>query len=189
MSTVLIGNKKTDLLLKTFQTSHEPSIINLIDVNLNDSLDKYEKRQKLFKLDNYNEVLKPFPSKTFVLDELEISQLKLSLYKIYHTIWWNLYGYFFVKNTLAPYDCSDAYSFLKILWDFNILSATFLCYDSTHALQLYTFNPFTNYAPDPWQIAEVYQQENGHPFVLFRYVRANGKYLQENLNAIEFLNV
>lgn len=42
--------------------------------------------------------------------------------------------------------------FLEIAWSLNVLSAIYLCETINHQILLYTFNPFSNLAPEFWHI-------------------------------------
>ena len=139
-----------------------------------DTLDSYVTNRKRYKLDDYNEVAKPFPSNIFILNEIELASIDLNFYKIRNSIWWNSYGYYFIKNILTSGSCDEAYLFLKIAWKFDILAVIFLCFHPFSEIQMYTFNPFTNYAPKPWKQIQTYNQENGHPFTLFKLMYKNG---------------
>ena len=173
LSVVLIGNH-FDSLLKTIVYPYQSVTVSLLGIEVTDNLYNFYQKQNLYKLDKYNGALKLFPSKIFVFNEVEPSQLKLLLYKIYYSTWWNLQGYYFIKGTLKYCTGNSVYPYLKILWDFNILLATFVCRDLIGRVEFFTFNPFTNFAPNPWEVVHIDQQENGHPFTVFGFVYENG---------------
>ena len=164
---MIIGNR-SDTLLTAFENCPEPVVISILGIESTDNLNTSNTRQKLYKLDDYNEVAKPFPSEVFILNEIELSSINLHFLKIRNSIWWNLYGYYFIKNTQESDGCNNAHLFLKIAWEFDILNAIFLCSDSSNRIWLYAFNPFMNHAPEPWENEDIYHQENGHPFTVFK---------------------
>ena len=127
-----------------------------------DTSDAYVTKRKHYKLDDYKEVSKPFPSNIFILNEIELASIDLNFYKIRNSIWWNSYGYYFIKNIYRPGSCDDAFLFLKIAWKFDLLAVIFMCFDSFSQIQMYTFNPFTNYAPKPWKQIQTYHQTAIH---------------------------
>ena len=60
-------------------------------------------------------------------------------------------------------------------WKFDILTTIFVCFDTLCGIGMYTFNPFTNYALKPWEENQIYEQENGHPFTVFKFIYQNGE--------------
>ena len=171
---VVISGNHSETFLKSSLFRQEPSqAVNLLAIEATDELQNYASKKKLYKLDDNTQVSLRFPTDKFILNEVHISSLDLHIYKIYYSIWWNLHGHFFIKNTESLGSCDDAYSYLRIIWKFDILEATYICYDYANEIQFYTFNPFTDYAPDMWKIVEVHHQDNGHPFTLFSYTYKN----------------
>lgn len=122
---------------------------------------------------------KSISANTFIIEEISADYFQLSLYKLKHSLWWNVHGFFFIKNIQAFDSCKSAYFFLKMIWELNILNAVFLCHDLNVGITLYTFNPYSASAPQVWKKVENYVQENGHPFTLFKILdHAIGKCLE-----------
>ena len=116
------------------------------------------------------DALKPFPAKNFILIEFQLPYFKSVLFKLKSSIWWNLSGLYIIQNVENPDTCKDAYSYLRIVWEFSILRSVFICRNSNSTKNLYTFNPFNHQSTNTWEIEKLYKQENGHDFALFKYV-------------------
>lgn len=110
------------------------------------------------------------PSEYFIVAEISLSALKLALHALKKSIWWNVYGFFIIQR-IHLNSCNEAYEYLKIVWNFNILSAIFVCMDSESKIQIHTFNPSSDYASVIWTKYKTVRQSNGHPWVLFKYIQ------------------
>lgn len=53
--------------------------------------------------------------------------------------------------------CKDAQVALKKIWKMNILTCYFVCLDSKQNPFIYTFNPYSKYAPDQWKFVEEFR--------------------------------
>ena len=95
--------------------------------------------------------------------------LKRTLNDLFESIWKNINGLYFIENTQIYNSCKDAYTYLQICWEFNILSVIFLCQDMNSKIFLYTFNPYNSYAPKIWKMVYSLKQKNGHPFRIFNH--------------------
>lgn len=67
-----------------------------------------------------------------------------------NSIWWNHEAFFLIVNKNFENGCDIAHAISSAVWDFNILSAVYLCNDFNKQLVLYTFNPYTSLAPTFW---------------------------------------
>ena len=62
--------------------------------------------------------------------------------------------------------CSNAYEILSTTWKMNLLRAKLICHDEYKRPLIYSYNPFTNQAPIPWQVEKTYRRTNKHPWTL-----------------------
>lgn len=131
-------------------------------------------RSKLYKLDNYSEVLKPYPSNLVLINEVELSELPAFMLKLRNSIWWNQYGNYLIKFTKHRNNCMYAKSYLKVFWNFELLNAAFLCKTSDHEIHYYTFNPFSDSVPNEWIQTDTFKQKNNHPFRIFKLKNDSG---------------
>ena len=69
------------------------------------------------------------------------------------SVWWNNEAYFLLVNTDSRNGCRSAKKFLKIIWNFKILSALYFCKDVKGRVMIYNFNPFTRLGSNYWQVA------------------------------------
>ena len=109
---------------------------------------------------------------------MNLADLKLALYKLKESVWWNIHGLYIIDNSISlDSNCQEAHLFLKLMWEFNILSVIFLCMESDEKISLFTFNPYSSNAPEIWKKSDNYKQSNGHPFSLFKQTYSlYGKY-------------
>ncbi|XP_057326419.1 uncharacterized protein LOC130668248 [Microplitis mediator] len=86
---------------------------------------------------------------TYVLSVRTIKELKELLKKLMWSPFWNIASTFIL--VLKSEKCYiSAFHLLTMLWDFNLLSSFVVCHEVGNGTSLYTFNPFTKRAPDPW---------------------------------------
>ena len=62
--------------------------------------------------------------------------------------------------------CSNAYEILSTAWKMNLLRAKLICHDEYKRPLIYSYNPFTNQAPIPWQVEKTYRRKKKHPWTL-----------------------
>lgn len=76
---------------------------------------------------------------------------------------WNIEAHYFILNL----HCLNAIDYLKIAWKMNLLSSLFLCYEPEQGITLYTYNPYTNRAPLPWQQVQNSKLQNDQRWTLY----------------------
>ncbi|XP_044596662.1 uncharacterized protein LOC123273318 [Cotesia glomerata] len=58
-------------------------------------------------------------------------------------------------------NCNDAEQVLKTVWKMNIRNCYFVCFDSEQTPFVFTFNPYSKYAPDQWKtVREITEKFN-----------------------------
>ena len=62
--------------------------------------------------------------------------------------------------------CSNAFKILSTGWKMNLIHAKLLCNHESKGLSIYSYNPYTNQAPLPWQLVKTYRIKNEHPWTL-----------------------
>lgn len=156
------------------------STLALLDVKhtkISSTDSKPEFTVKLYGNHSSSSFFKLQPAENFIIAEINLSSLKLALRELKESFWWNVYGFFVIERIYLN-SCHEAYEFLKIMWDSNILSAIFICMDFEFKIKIHTFNPYSDDAPDGWNKYRSIRQSNGHPLVLFKYhTELNGKFL------------
>ncbi|XP_057328608.1 uncharacterized protein LOC130669632 [Microplitis mediator] len=71
------------------------------------------------------------------------------LTKLFFSPSWSLKSLFFVIFETEKH-CMHSWEFLDALWQLGLLSCIIVCSNTNNETSLYTHNPFTNRAPDPW---------------------------------------
>ena len=94
--------------------------------------------------------------------------LKQTLQVIKSSLWWNHMASFLIIDSPMPlsHGCSKAFQILSIAWKMNLLHAKFICHHESKGPLIYSYNPYTNQAPLPWQVEKTYRLENNHPWTL-----------------------
>ena len=75
---------------------------------------------------------------------------------------------FLIIDSPTPLDhgCSKAFKILLTAWKMNLLHAKFICHPGSKHPLIYSYNPYTNKAPLPWQLEKTYRIENKHLWTL-----------------------
>ena len=94
--------------------------------------------------------------------------LKQTLQVIKSSLWWNHMASVLIIDSPKPLDhgCSKAFQILSIAWKINLLHAKFFCHHESKGPLIYSYNPYTNQAPLPWQLEKTYRTKNKHPWTL-----------------------
>ncbi|XP_057333622.1 uncharacterized protein LOC130672873 [Microplitis mediator] len=100
---------------------------------------------------------------TYVLSVKSVKKLETTLRELASLSTWNVNSHFFIVRHNHN-DCDkDGEKVLKVLWKMDLLSSFYVCLEPNDneaipsnviadtRTMLYTFNPFSNYAPLPWQ--------------------------------------
>ncbi|XP_076619805.1 uncharacterized protein LOC143341083 [Colletes latitarsis] len=128
--------------------------VSLITIN---NTEKFQQFSRTFQQDR--------KIRTFVLILHSPDNLKSTIKDLRRTKWWNPSALYLILDDHSTQDgCHNARQALKIAWKENLLSSTFLCVRE-NGLQLYTYNPFTSWAPQPWREA-IKDSEDNDPWTL-----------------------
>ncbi|KAK0073439.1 hypothetical protein PV326_013422 [Microctonus aethiopoides] len=63
---------------------------------------------------------------------------------------WNIMAPFLILDK-SNRECMNARNILKTAWEMNVVKSFFLCVNSKNVSMIYTYNPYTNRAPQPWK--------------------------------------
>ena len=104
----------------------------------------------------------------FVVRASSAKSLKQTLRFIKYSSWWNHMASFLIIDSPTPLEhgCSKAFEILSTAWKMNLLHAKFLCHHKSKGLLIFSYNPYTNQAPYPWQLEKTYRMKNKHPWTL-----------------------
>lgn len=91
--------------------------------------------------------------------------LKLQLSKLRSIPGWSIETHYFILN-LSNTSCLNALDYLNAAWKINLLSSFFLCNSETEQ-QVFTYNPYSNRAPPPWQQTQYSKLQNNPRWTLY----------------------
>ena len=106
--------------------------------------------------------------KNFMVTASTTTSLKETLQDVKNSLWWNHMASFLIIDSPTPlnHGCSKAFNILSTAWKMNILHAKFICQHKSKGPLIYSYNPYTNQAPLPWQMKKTYRIQNEHPWTL-----------------------
>ena len=104
----------------------------------------------------------------FVVTASSIPGLKQTVQNFKILPWWNHMASFLIIDESSPHDqdCSNAFKILFTAWKMNLLHAKLICHHESKGPLIYSYNPYTNQAPLPWQLVKTYRIKNKHPWTL-----------------------
>ncbi|CAG5080959.1 Protein of unknown function [Cotesia congregata] len=85
----------------------------------------------------------------YIVSTDSTDQLQGLLNELKSTPIWNIVSVFFFIEAEGNY-CQNASQVLQLLWKFELLSSFYFCIEPNNDIMLYTYNPYTNRAPDSW---------------------------------------
>ncbi|CAG5092674.1 Protein of unknown function [Cotesia congregata] len=95
----------------------------------------------------------------YIVSTDSTDQLLGLLNQLKSTPTWNISSIFifieFVEN-----DYQNASQVLQLLWKFELLSSFYFCIDQDNNIMIYTYNPYTNRAPDSWTEVDMNDPNN-----------------------------
>ena len=102
----------------------------------------------------------------FIVTASSISRLKQTLQDLKISPWWNHMASFLIIDETSSQSCCNAFEILSTAWKMNLLHAKVLCHHESKGSLIYSYNPYTNQAPLPWQLVRTYKIKNKHPWTL-----------------------
>ena len=105
---------------------------------------------------------------TFLVSISSATKLEKKLQHLKTSQWWNHMASFLIIDRPRSLDkgCSKAFAILSTAWKMNLLDAKFFCYHESKGSLIYSYNPYTDQAPLPWQLEKIYKRKNKHPWTL-----------------------
>ena len=127
----------------------------------------------------------PYKLQVFVIFVPSSESLERALGNIKDSVYWNHMAAFFILGLSDSHlTCSNASTILWTAWQKNLLHVNFLCIHRTKGLLIYSYNPYTSYAPAPWKVVNTYIGKNNHPWTLF--MRNYGEDVSEVCRELNF---
>lgn len=138
LNPIFISSELFELIYPTSIKTIETPIV-VVDTN-------WEFKNAIFHHNSY-------PKYLLVGDTTE--KLEFLLKKLKSSPFWSSKSKIFIVGTSEESCLRQASQFLEFLWTMDLLSSFYLCLTNQNYTMIYTFNPFTNYAPHPWKEVEV----------------------------------
>lgn len=141
--------------------------IGLLGLSESKTYQKHTCSRNIYKLNDNNVALEMQTADIFIIHERNLLLLNMTFSRLKNSTWWNNEGFFLIVNVDPTFGCENASFFLKTAWDYNILSAVYVCNNSERGTTLYTFNPYGNHAPNSWEKHAVHKGQFDHPWTTF----------------------
>ncbi|XP_057318857.1 uncharacterized protein LOC130663576 [Microplitis mediator] len=126
----------------------------------------------------------------YILSVSSAKEMFKLLVKLHHSpLWSRKSKVFVIFETDKP--CVNSWEILKRLWRFQVLSSIIACSGTSNETTLFTYNPFTKRAPDPWVDNNMYYFDfYNRPVFLFNQSFSNDHKICETLffDKTEFLD-
>ena len=106
---------------------------------------------------------------TFLISTSSWADLHKILLKFKTSQWRNhMASFLIIDNSTSRTDqgCLKALNILRIAWMENLLNAKFICLHESEGPLIYSYNPFIDQAPIPWQVEGIFRSYNVHRWTL-----------------------
>ncbi|XP_057334176.1 uncharacterized protein LOC130673236 [Microplitis mediator] len=148
---------------------------------------KYEKFGAINLMDNFDKYKTiPRDQRSPIAGAIFMSSSPLELNRTLNNSSWHNYEQLFFVVDSENTNCDNSKEFLLEAWKNDVLNCVFLCFDSNETQYIYTFNPFNDFAPKPWEKISQVISINNHPWTLFRQKFTNescrGLFYEKTMN-------
>ena len=175
-----ISNQCNNLQVQVFKSCYK-DVINVVGIagNSSDLISKklwVDGHFSVTTIDNTTRIVNnatrrlefPYKLQVFVITARSLSGLENILRYVKKSLWWNHMATFLILgDPTSKYECSNAHDILWTAWKMDLLHGKFLCLDLSNRTLIYSYNPYSVYAPDPWKFVNLYPGKNNHPWSLF----------------------
>lgn len=93
-----------------------------------------------------------------------------------NTTWQHPYQfYILIEHNQNQQNCNNAKLYLIEAWKNDLLNSIFICFVNKQNHVMYSFNPYINEAPNPWEhVSRISSPINYHPWTLFKRLYNSG---------------
>ena len=121
---------------------------------------------------------------TFLVSTSTVTKLERILQNLKTSQWWNHMASFLIIDRPKFFEqgCSKAFRILSTAWKMTLLNAKFICHHESKGPLIYSYNPYTNQAPIPWQVEKTYRIKNEHPWTLLVRSYQDGQEICKDLD-------
>ncbi|XP_057325427.1 uncharacterized protein LOC130667677 [Microplitis mediator] len=118
----------------------------------------------------------------YILSVTSQMELDALLSKLMSSPFWSIQSAFFVIFETVKSCEEDSFQVLGLLWEFELLSCVVVCSSTSAETTLYTYNPFTKRAPDPWiEIEKNWFDHRRRPVTFYKQSFTNDHIICANL--------
>ncbi|XP_057326941.1 uncharacterized protein LOC130668595 [Microplitis mediator] len=166
-------NDTKQLLELCFPDELNPAVItvNLIDIMFEISINEVVNASIVTIDDDFESTVMKwhYPNHpSYIISAESDRKLKALLHEIKSSIIWNVESLVFVVGE----NCGKAMKVLRMVWDIEALGSFYVCRDQVNKSTLvYTFNPYTDRAPEPW--SKVKKKTSDNRWTLYRQTFKN----------------
>ncbi|XP_057330576.1 uncharacterized protein LOC130670947 [Microplitis mediator] len=118
----------------------------------------------------------------YILSVSSHKELNALVRKLIFSPFWSIQSAFFVIVESVESCEKDSIGVLGLLWEFDLLSCVVVCSSTGTETTLYTYNPFTKRAPDPWiEIEKNWFDHHQRPVTFYKQSFTNDLNICANL--------
>ncbi|XP_057328482.1 uncharacterized protein LOC130669541 [Microplitis mediator] len=118
----------------------------------------------------------------YILSMTTQMELDALLSKLMSSPFWSIQSAFFVIVESVKSCEKDSIGVLGLLWRYEMLSCVVVCSSTGTETTLYTYNPFTKRAPDPWiEIKKNWFDHHQRPVTFYKQIFTNDHNICANL--------
>ena len=150
----MIGNWTTEESIILHEIFSNTIPVNLMAVNENNIFQNHQCFRGFFKINDTVVSTKcKLTEKVAIVVSSNLTLVNI-LKNLRTSIWWNSKAYFLLVNKDPKNGCRSAREFLKLIWEFKILSALYFCKNINGPVIVYSFNPFAQIGTDFWNVVK-----------------------------------
>ncbi|XP_057321997.1 uncharacterized protein LOC130665562 [Microplitis mediator] len=179
MNPVAVTPEFSDITTEIIKNQDIDSSVIMINSDLKSDLPKYYPKLQS------NIYFRAYP--TYILSDESIDIIKaIQSYPIKESIMWNVLS----LHLIIGKKCGNASQALQAAWKVNAITSFFICHnESSDHSTIYTYNPYTNWAPKRWNPVKITDKPNDR-WTLFKQTFVNDEKICESLkfDKSEFLD-
>ena len=120
----------------------------------------------------------------FLVSISSVTYIKRILQHLKTSHWWNHMASFLIIDNPPPLDksCYKAFEILYTAWQLDILHAKFICNHKVMGTLIYSYNPYSDEVPYPWQVDKNYGKKKKHSWNLLVRIYQDTEKDCENLD-------
>ncbi|KAK0160061.1 hypothetical protein PV328_007506 [Microctonus aethiopoides] len=101
-----------------------------------------------------NEIILTIQPEYFIINFRTKKNLIQSIEQLKLSPWWNIKSFYIIYTSDIAGNCHEAFNHLWIMWKMDLINSLLICRDDNNEILMFTFNPYTNRAPEGWEITQ-----------------------------------